>query len=133
VLSYRSTLLAVPPNVTFLSVLFSNFPAKNSLISQFYGMLSRMCSAFGYFEVTTNEASKYCRAKMFETVGKRTPMVARFSTVGGETGTPDTARDPRGFSLKVRSLSPIISMHAASLLSSFSGECCIAQQRTAVA
>jgi catalase len=58
-------------------------------------------SAYGYFEVTTNEASKYCRAKMFDTVGKRTPMVARFSTVGGETGTPDTARDPRGFALKV--------------------------------
>jgi Catalase len=57
--------------------------------------------AFGYFEVTTNEASKYCRAKMFETVGKRTPVLARFSTVGGETGTPDTARDPRGFALKV--------------------------------
>jgi catalase len=51
--------------------------------------------------VTTNEASKYCCAKMFETVGKRTPMLARFSTVGGETGTPDTARDPRGFALKV--------------------------------
>lgn len=56
--------------------------------------------AFGYFEVTTPEAKKYCKAKMFETVGKRTPMVARFSTVGGEQGSPDTARDPRGFSLK---------------------------------
>ena len=26
--------------------------------------------------------------------------VARFSTVGGEKGSPDTARDPRGFSIK---------------------------------
>lgn len=33
-------------------------------------------------------------------VGKRTKCVARFSTVGGEKGSPDSARDPRGFSLK---------------------------------
>jgi Catalase len=75
-----------------------NYPRLTvNLFHDFYAS----CRAFGYFEVTTNEASKYCRAKMFDTVGKRTPMVARFSTVGGETGTPDTARDPRGFSLKV--------------------------------
>jgi Catalase len=73
--------------------------SETDLSTFFYNHAS--CRAFGYFEVTTNEASKYCRAKMFDTVGKRTPMVARFSTVGGETGTPDTARDPRGFSLKV--------------------------------
>lgn len=29
-------------------------------------------------------------------------MVARFSTVGGESGSSDTARDPRGFSIKVK-------------------------------
>lgn len=56
--------------------------------------------AFGYWETTTADAAKYCKAKMFDTIGKRVPMVARFSTVGGETGSPDTARDPRGFSLK---------------------------------
>jgi catalase len=56
--------------------------------------------AFGFFEVTTDEGAKYCKAKMFEKVGKRTPMVARFSTVGGEKGSPDTVRDPRGFALK---------------------------------
>lgn len=33
-------------------------------------------------------------------VGKKTPMIARFSTVGGESGSADTARDPRGFALK---------------------------------
>lgn len=37
---------------------------------------------------------------MFSQVGKKTPAVARFSTVGGEKGSPDTARDPRGFSIK---------------------------------
>lgn len=33
-------------------------------------------------------------------VGKKTRCIARFSTVGGEKGSPDTARDPRGFSVK---------------------------------
>ena len=37
---------------------------------------------------------------MLSSVGKKTPCVARFSTVGGEKGSPDTARDPRGFSVK---------------------------------
>lgn len=29
-------------------------------------------------------------------------VTARFSTVGGEAGSADTARDPRGFALKLR-------------------------------
>ena len=33
-------------------------------------------------------------------VGKRTPVFTRFSTVGGEKGSADTARDPRGFAVK---------------------------------
>lgn len=33
-------------------------------------------------------------------VGKRTPVAVRFSTVGGEKGSPDAARDPRGFAIK---------------------------------
>ena len=37
---------------------------------------------------------------MLNDVGKKTQCVARFSTVGGEKGSPDSARDPRGFSLK---------------------------------
>lgn len=55
--------------------------------------------AHGYFEVT-NDLSKYTMAKFLNKVGKRTPMFARFSTVGGEKGSADTARDPRGFALK---------------------------------
>ncbi|KAH9508982.1 hypothetical protein Btru_048464 [Bulinus truncatus] len=55
--------------------------------------------AFGYFEVT-HDITKYCKAKVFEHVGKKTSMAARFSTVGGEKGSADTARDPRGFALK---------------------------------
>ncbi|CAM9886707.1 unnamed protein product, partial [Choristocarpus tenellus] len=37
--------------------------------------------AFGHFEVTTPELKKYCKAKMFSHVGKRTPVAVRFSTV----------------------------------------------------
>ena len=37
--------------------------------------------AFGYFEVT-HDISKYCKAKIFNKVGKKTPCLVRFSTVG---------------------------------------------------
>ena len=56
--------------------------------------------AFGYFEVTSTLLTKYCKAKLFQSVGKRTPVAVRFSTVGGESGSADTARDPRGFAVK---------------------------------
>ncbi|MBT2736318.1 catalase KatA [Bacillus sp. ISL-7] len=55
--------------------------------------------AHGYFEVT-NDMSKYTKAKLFNSVGKRTPMFIRFSTVAGELGSADTVRDPRGFAVK---------------------------------
>lgn len=55
--------------------------------------------AHGYFEVT-NDMSKYTKAKVFNGVGKRTPMFIRFSTVAGELGSADTVRDPRGFAVK---------------------------------
>ncbi|UBM58411.1 catalase [Marinilongibacter aquaticus] len=48
----------------------------------------------------TNDISKYTRAKLFDTVGKQTPMIARFSTVAGELGAADAERDVRGFALK---------------------------------
>jgi len=55
--------------------------------------------AFGYFEVT-HDITKYSAAKVFSTVGKRTPIAIRCSTVGGESGSADTVRDPRGFAVK---------------------------------
>uniref|UniRef100_A0A8C7UHL9 Catalase n=1 Tax=Oncorhynchus mykiss TaxID=8022 RepID=A0A8C7UHL9_ONCMY len=55
--------------------------------------------AFGYFEVT-HDISRYCKAKVFEHVGKTTPVAIRFSTVAGESGSADTVRDPRGFAVK---------------------------------
>ena len=54
--------------------------------------------AFGHFE-TTEDVSAYTRAALFQP-GVKTDMLARFSTVAGESGSPDTWRDPRGFSLK---------------------------------
>ena len=44
--------------------------------------------------------AKYTTAKLFDKVGKKTPTFMRFSTVGGEKGSADTERDPRGFALK---------------------------------
>jgi len=55
--------------------------------------------AFGYFEVT-KDASAWTKAAFLQTVGTRTPVLARFSTVAGEQGSADTVRDPRGFSIK---------------------------------
>lgn len=55
--------------------------------------------AYGTFTVT-HDISKYTKAKLFSKVGNSCRMFARFSTVGGEKGSADTARDPRGFALK---------------------------------
>nr|AHC03353.1 catalase [Paratapes textilis] len=55
--------------------------------------------AFGYFECT-HDVTKYTKLKPFEFIGKKTPLAIRFSTVGGESGSADTARDPRGFAVK---------------------------------
>lgn len=56
--------------------------------------------AFGEFVTTTDFAAKYCKAKMFSEKGKKVPVAVRFSTVGGESGSSDVARDPRGFAIK---------------------------------
>jgi len=55
--------------------------------------------AHGYFEVT-HDVTRYTRARFLSPVGKRTEVFARFSTVGGEKGSADAERDPRGFALK---------------------------------
>ena len=54
--------------------------------------------AFGVLDIT-EDVSAYTRAALFQR-GTRTDMLARFSTVAGEMGSPDTWRDVRGFSLK---------------------------------
>jgi len=55
--------------------------------------------AHGYFEVT-NDLSNYTRAKFLSELGKKTDVFVRFSTVGGEKGSADAKRDPRGFATK---------------------------------
>lgn len=55
--------------------------------------------AHGYFEVT-NDVTGYTKASFLSDVGKQTPLFIRFSTVGGEKGSADTERDPRGFAVK---------------------------------
>lgn len=55
--------------------------------------------AFGYFEVT-HDLSGYTCADFLSQVGRRTGVFARFSTVGGEKGSADSERDPRGFAVK---------------------------------
>jgi catalase len=55
--------------------------------------------AYGYFEVTA-DVTKWTKAKFLSKVGKRTDVFARFSTVGGEKGSADAERDPRGFAVK---------------------------------
>jgi catalase len=55
--------------------------------------------AHGFLEVT-NDVTQFTKAAFLSEVGKRTEAFARFSTVAGEQGFPDTVRDPRGFALK---------------------------------
>lgn len=55
--------------------------------------------AYGKFTVT-GDISKYSCAQIFSKVGNSCETFARFSTVAGELGSPDTARDPRGFAVK---------------------------------
>ena len=55
--------------------------------------------AYGTFTVT-HDITKYTKARLFAAVGKQTETFVRFSTVGGEKGSADTERDPRGFALR---------------------------------
>ncbi len=60
---------------------------------------ARGSAAHGYFQCTT-APTEFTRASLFAEVGKQTPVFVRFSTVLGERGSTDTARDVRGFAVK---------------------------------
>ena len=62
-------------------------------------MHARGSGAHGYFECY-RALTELTRASLFAEAGKRTPVFVRFSTVAGERGTTDTARDVRGFATK---------------------------------
>jgi catalase len=55
--------------------------------------------AYGRFVVTA-DVSRFTRARFLARVGTETELFARFSTVAGESGASDSARDPRGFALR---------------------------------
>ncbi|NUB09732.1 catalase [Azospirillum sp. Vi22] len=55
--------------------------------------------AYGVFRVT-RDVTPYTAAKFLSDVGKETEVFLRFSTVGGEKGSADAERDPRGFAVK---------------------------------
>ncbi|HKP56186.1 MAG TPA: catalase [Polyangiales bacterium] len=60
---------------------------------------ARGSGAHGYFE-NYEPLTHLTRASIFAEAGKRTPVFVRFSTVAGERGSMDTARDVRGFAVK---------------------------------
>ena len=60
---------------------------------------ARGSAAHGIFEAYA-PLTKYTRAAPFQAAGKVTPVFVRFSTVAGERGSADTARDIRGFAVK---------------------------------
>ena len=62
-------------------------------------MHAKGSGAFGNFTVT-HDITTYTRAELFSSVGKETPLFARFTTVAGERGAADAERDIRGFAVK---------------------------------
>jgi catalase len=62
-------------------------------------MHAKGSGAYGTFTVT-HDITSYTRAKIFSTVGKKTDLFLRFSTVAGERGGADAERDIRGTAMK---------------------------------
>jgi len=60
---------------------------------------ARGTGAHGFFELT-HSLSDLSRAAIFQAVGEKTPVFTRFSTVAGNRGSGDLARDVRGFAVK---------------------------------
>ncbi len=60
---------------------------------------ARGFGAHGFFELT-DSLQGICKAPIFNSVGEKTPVFVRFSTVSGNMGSPDLARDVRGFAVK---------------------------------
>ncbi|MDX3909237.1 MAG: catalase [Sphingobium sp.] len=61
---------------------------------------ARGYGAHGYFELTDSLA-EYTRADVLSSVGQKTEVFVRFSTVAGRAGSRDLARDVRGFAVKL--------------------------------
>jgi catalase len=61
---------------------------------------ARGYGAHGYFE-TYKSLADITKADLFQRPGERTPVFVRFSTVAGNKGSFDLARDVRGFAVKL--------------------------------
>jgi catalase len=61
---------------------------------------ARGYGAHGFFE-TYDSLAAYTKADMFQRAGEKTPAFVRFSTVAGNKGSFDLARDVRGFAVKI--------------------------------
>ncbi|KFG84386.1 hypothetical protein MANI_010743 [Metarhizium anisopliae] len=61
---------------------------------------AKATGAWGEFEVTNKDISSLTTAKFLSSPGKKTQVLFRLSTVGGEKGSADTVRDVRGFAIK---------------------------------
>lgn len=61
---------------------------------------ARGYGAHGYFE-TYDSLAAYTKADLFQRKGEKTPAFVRFSTVAGNKGSADLARDVRGFAVKI--------------------------------
>jgi len=61
---------------------------------------ARGFGAHGYFENYQSQAA-ICRADLFQRPSEKTPAFVRFSTVAGNKGSADLARDVRGFAVKL--------------------------------
>ncbi len=60
---------------------------------------ARGAGAHGHFELTES-LGEYSKAGIFNRVGEKTEVFVRFSTVAGNAGSSDLARDVRGFAVK---------------------------------
>src|ERR1700712_4801433 len=61
---------------------------------------ARGYGAHGFFE-NYGSLTKYTKADVFQREGEKTPVFVRFSTVAGNKGSADLARDVRGFAVKM--------------------------------
>ena len=61
---------------------------------------ARGFGAHGYFE-TYEPLPEVTAADLFQRAGEKTPAFVRFSTVAGNKGSADLARDVRGFAVKL--------------------------------
>ena len=82
---------------------FHSSRKDHALRSRAHPGTNRPCARLGrarLFRVLRAARTDLTRASIFAEAGKRTPVFVRFSTVAGERGSTDTARDVRGFAVK---------------------------------